>query len=512
MDNYRSSAMHYQNQGTNTSANGGKSRNRKKKNKQNKNQNAPMPPSNNIINHYDDYAGSMSLDHQSFGRPFSQFPSNQNYAYNNRAKYNNGKYNKRRNGSQSNYYSSGTYENDRLNKSLTPNSSFGENQRIQTSISLDNFDLVSSLNAKRSPSSSYPLMSSNVVIGQKPNSPFKNGTYQQQQQIIEEQANLEEMSETTTSLSIHDAEAKSSDVLSSITSTESLNTSGDFMVDHHTPLSNYSTPMNHSDSSRVFDPDMSPKKHREHEESLNQNDKTPIRYDESEHTVKHSEVKSDDSSALSSNSSPDSKNSDQNLVTASEGESSFTNEQTMPNHQEHNLAKELEKIAANFDLNVHKSQDTESNKSVNGSADSSATESYATTSNERDDEMKESEHQFNVEMMDNEHTKMEQLVIQEVRLEHDEDKKEETVIEERADEPLVVDDDNRVEYTNERVQCVDEQTSDHAIEDLSFEEKKEQTVVEVDEAMSEQKQQPIETEKTKIEDVTQKNTEMMREE
>lgn len=135
MDNYRSSAMHYQNQGTNTNANGAKNRNRKKKNKQNKNQNVPMPPSNNIINHYDDYAGSMSLgkwstttttkslnlfkDHQSFSRPFSQFPSNQNYVYNNRANYNNGKYNKRRNGSQSNYYSSGTYENDRLNKSVS---------------------------------------------------------------------------------------------------------------------------------------------------------------------------------------------------------------------------------------------------------------------------------------------------------------------------------------------------------------------------------------------------------
>lgn len=61
MDNYRSSGLNYQNQGTNTNNNGGKNRNRKKKNKQNQNQNVPLSPSKNMINHYSEYGGSMSL-------------------------------------------------------------------------------------------------------------------------------------------------------------------------------------------------------------------------------------------------------------------------------------------------------------------------------------------------------------------------------------------------------------------------------------------------------------------
>lgn len=319
-------------------------------------------------------------------------------------------------------------------------------------------------------------MSSNVIISQKPTSPFKNSSYHQHQQTIVEQVNLEEMSETTTSLSIHDMETKSNDVLSSITSTESLNTSGDFMVDHHTPMSNYSTPMNHSDSSKVFDPDMSPRKDREHEESLNQNDKTPVKYEESEHTVKQSEAKSGDSSAISSSSSPDSKNSDQNLVTASEGESSFVNENLATNHHEHNLAKELEKIAANFELDVHQSQETESNKSVNGSANSSETGSFTTTSNERQDELGDS---HNYPEYVTESNIMENLVIQEVKLEQslEQGKKNDTVIE--------------CKKIESKTENLEENTLDAGI-DVSLDEKKEQTVVEIDEVVLDQKDQMVE--------------------
>ncbi|CAF0806822.1 unnamed protein product [Brachionus calyciflorus] len=522
MDNFRNGNIAYQNQGTNTNqhnqqGNNNKNRNKKKKNKQNQqnNQNIPLSPSKQVINHYNDYGGSMSLDHQSFGRPYNnKYQNNQNY--NNQNNYqnnqnnrnikfnqnNNGKFVKRRNGSQGNYYSNGNYENDRLNKSLTPNNSFGENSKIQTSISMDNFDLVSSLNnQKRSPiSNSYSFMSSNIIIGQqKPTSPYKNGTYQQQQTIIE-QVNLEEeITETpSASLSLQEVEAKSNDILSSITSTESLNTSGDFMVDD-TPLSCYSTPMNHqSDSSRLVDPDMSPKKHREHEDS-HHNEKTPVKYDESEHTVKHSvENRSDDSSNVS-DSSPESKNSDQNLVTASEGESSFGHENTVMHHHEHNLAKELEEIAHSFDLNVQKNENDNdvmnvSNKSVDGS-NSSSTESFSTTSNEverqSDDEKQIVDDTKNSEEI--------QLPVEQTIQQYEEEEKiaEEQKIEVVQEEEKIVEEQKTV-VVQEEQNSFNEQIVEVVQEEKIVEEQKVEVVQEEEEQVEDKNIQQLEIENVEI--------------